>query len=403
MAGRNISDLPIVKTSCESHCRTVGHSDKINFKICSKCVLDSSVPDIRFDSNGNCNFCKMHDDLNMQYPLGEAGKQRLSKLIKKIKFDGQNKEYDCIVGVSGGRDSTFTLYKAIELGLRPLAVHFDNGWNSEIAVSNIKNATNKLNVDLHTVVADWEEFKDLQISFLKASVSDAEVPTDYAILSTLYDVSDKIGSKYILNGHSFRTEGVAPLGWTYMDGRYIKSVQEEFGNKKITSFPILSLYQLLYYTFIKGIKFIHLPEYMEYDQKEVGEVLESNLGWRYYGGHHHESTYTYFFQTYLLPRKFNIDKRKLEYSALIRSGQMTRSTAIAELQKPYPYDEEVLNYTISKLGLTQEEFNQIMLSAPKSFRDYPTYYPIIKALKAPIKIACTFKILPPVFYEKFLS
>jgi N-acetyl sugar amidotransferase len=372
-------------------------------KVCSRCMMDSTIRGIHFDHDGVCNFCRMHDQLEKQYPLTSEGRRKFIKLIEKIKANGKNKDYDCIVGISGGRDSTYTLYTAVKLGLRPLAVHFDNGWNSEIAVSNIKNATTRLNVDLSTVVADWEEFKDLQISFLKASVSDAEVPTDYAIISTLYQEAKKEGVNYILNGHSFRTEGIAPLGWTYMDGRYLKSIHKMFGKKKIKSFPIMTLHQLLDYTFLKRIKFIHVPEYIPYDHQEVDRVLKEELGWQYYGGHHHESVYTNFFQSYFLPKKFHIDKRRLEYSALIRSGQMARGDVIKELSTPYPYEKELVDYTISKLGLTHEEFNRIMAEKPKTFHDYPTYYPIIKAMSIPIQIACKLDILPSVFYEKYLG
>lgn len=370
---------------------------------CSRCLMDSTIRGIRFDANGVCSFCRMHDELEKQYPLNKAGQQKFYRLIEQIKKKGKHKEYDCIVGVSGGRDSTYTLYTAVKLGLRPLAVHFDNGWNSEIAVSNIKNATTKLNVDLDTVVADWEEFKDLQISFLKASVSDAEVPSDYAIISTLFQEAHKEGVHYILNGHSFRTEGIAPLSWTYMDGRYLKSIQRKYGKMRIRSFPIMSLPRLLNYTFINRIRFIHVPEYIPYDHKEVDRVLKEELGWQYYGGHHHESVYTNFFQSYLLPKKFGIDKRRLEYSALIRSGQMTREDALNKLSQPYPYEKEIIDYTISKLGMTQEEFDRIMSNRPRTFHDYPTYYPVIKAMTIPIMIACKLDVLPRVFYEKYLG
>lgn len=373
-------------------------------KICSRCISDITIPGIRFDERGICNFCKAHDALEKQFPLNESGQQQLNQLLEKIKRAGRKKEYDCIVGVSGGRDSTYTLYLAKKLGLRPLAVHFDNGWNSEIAVSNIKNATDRLDVDLHTVVADWEEFKDLQRAFLKASVSDAEVPTDYVIISVLFQAAAEMGVKYLLNGHSFRTEGVAPMGWTYMDGRYIKSVHRRFGKEKITSFPVLSLSKLVYYTVVKSIKYIPLLQYCDYNQKEAGEILTKELGWKYYGGHHHESIYTHFFQSYLLPTKFKIDKRKLEYSALIRSGQMTREAAIKEMEdNPYPYNQEIVDYTISKLGLTTEEFHEIQSAGCKTFSDYPTYYPIIKATKIPIKIACKLNLLPQIFYDKYLG
>ncbi|CAJ37093.1 N-acetyl sugar amidotransferase [Methanocella arvoryzae] len=371
--------------------------------VCSRCVSDTTIPGIKFDAEGVCNFCRMHEELEKAHQLNDENKRRFEKLIAKIKHEGRKKEYDCVVGVSGGRDSTYVLYNAIKLGLRPLAVHFDNGWNSDIAVSNIKRATTRLNVDLHTVVADWEEFKDLQKSFLKASVSDAEIPTDYAILSVLYREAANAGTRYILNGHSFRTEGIVPLGWTYMDGRYVHSVHKQFGRMRIRSFPVMSMSDLIYYTLVKRITFVNLLRYIEYDQKKAGEIMSRELGWQYYGGHHHENVYTHFFQSYLLPQKFKIDKRKVEYSALIRSGQMDREAALKDLEKPYPYDKEVVKYTISKLGLTQAQFEEIMSTPPKTFHDYATYYPLIKALRMPIKVACNLDLLPMIFYQKYLG
>jgi len=371
--------------------------------VCNRCVSDTTIPNIKFDAEGVCNFCRIHDELESAHQLNDENQRRFEKLIARIKHEGRKKEYDCVVGVSGGRDSTYVLQNAIRLGLRPLAVHFDNGWNSEIAVSNIKRATTKLNVDLHTVVADWEEFKDLQKSFLKASVSDAEIPTDYAILSVLYKEAANAGTRYILNGHSFRTEGIVPLGWTYMDGRYVHSVHKKFGRMRIRSFPVMSMADLVYYTLARRITFVNLLRYIEYDQKKAGEVMSRELGWQYYGGHHHENVYTHFFQSYLLPQKFGIDKRKIEYSALIRSGQMTREDALKDLEKPYTYDKEIVKYTISKLGMTQAQFDEIMTAPVKSFHDYATYYPVIKAMRMPIKVACTLDLLPMIFYEKYLG
>jgi len=362
--------------------------------------MDTTVPNIKFEENGECTYCKIHDMLEKRKPID---KKRLEKLVEEIKKKGKNKKYDCIVGVSGGRDSTYALYMAKKLGLRPLGVHFDNGWNSEIAVNNIKKATEKLGVDLYTHVADWEEFKDLQKAFLRASVSDAEVPTDYVITSVLFQTADKEGIKYVINGHSFRTEGTSPLWWTYMDGRYIKAVHKKFGEKGHKSFPILSMSKLLYYIFVKKIREVRLLEYIDYRQKEAEKILKKELGWVYYGGHHHESIYTHFFQSYLLPKKFNIDKRKTEYSALIRSGQMTREDALKKLKEEYPYEKEVVEYTISKLGLTKKEFEKIFSAEIKTFRDYPTYYPLIKSLRIPIKIACKFNLLPEILYLKYFG
>ena len=215
---------------------------------CSRCILDTSINDIWFGDNGECKYCKIHDELEKAHPMGPSLKTELDKMVLNIKKVGKNKKYDCIAGVSGGRDSTYVLLTAKRLGLRPLAVHFDNGWNSDISVRNIKNACNKLNIDLFTVVADWEEFKDLQVSFLKSSTPDADIPTDYAIYSVLYDMANKEGIKYILNGHSFRTEGTSPISWTYMDPLYVKDVHRKFGKiKKITSFPHMTVAKLQYF------------------------------------------------------------------------------------------------------------------------------------------------------------
>jgi len=206
--------------------------------ICNRCILDTTVNDIWFDDNGECKYCKIHDEMEKVHPLGPEMDTELKKVVETIKQKGKGKKYDCIVGLSGGRDSTYTLLTAVKLGLRPLAVHFDNSWNSDISVKNIKKACDKLNVELFTIVADWEEFKDLQIAFLKSSTPDADIPTDYAIYSTLYHVANKEGVKYILNGHSFRTEGTSPISWTYMDPLYVKSVYKKYGKRKKSSMLI---------------------------------------------------------------------------------------------------------------------------------------------------------------------
>jgi N-acetyl sugar amidotransferase len=365
--------------------------------------MDSTTKGIRFDANGVCNFCHMHDALEEKYPLSEQGEKQFHALTEEIKESGKKNEYDSIVGISGGRDSTYTLAVAKKSGLRPLAVHFDNGWNSETATRNIHNVVTKLDIDLHTHVASWEEFKDLQVAFLKASVPDVEVPTDFAIISVLYKVAYKYGIRNILIGHSFRTEGIAPREWTYMDARYISGIHRLFGTKTLTSVPLLTMSQLIYYTLAKKMRFIHVPEMIHYEQAEVNRILEKELGWQYYGGHHHESIYTEFIQSYLLPKKFGIDKRKLEYSALVRSGQMRRDDALLALQKPYPVRPDLLPYVLKKLDLSQGEFDAIMTLPLKSFHDYPSYYPFMRILRYPVQLACSCDLLPQVMYEKFFS
>ncbi len=370
--------------------------------ICSRCVMDDTVPGINFDENGVCTFCKIHDELEKKYPINEDTEKKLKLIIDKIKKDGKGKRYDCIVGVSGGRDSTYTLYNTVKLGLRPLAVHFDNGWNSEIAVQNIENACKILNVDLHTHVADWEEFKDLQRSFLFASVPDAEVPTDWIIFSVLYEEANKNNVKYIIHGHSFRTEGTTPITWTYMDGKYVNSIHKKFGTKKIKSFPNMGIMKFIYYTLIRGIKQIRLLYYFPYDEKKVLETLKNELKWQNYGDKHHESVYTAFFQSYILTRKFNIDKRKLHLSAKIRSGQIKREEAIAILRKdPFVGGEDLLYYCIKKLNLSEEEFEKIMNTPPKKFLDYPSYYLLVKKTKSLINFANKLGLVPDTVFQKY--
>ncbi len=373
-------------------------------KICKKCLMDDSVNGIVFDENGECQFCKIHDFLEKKFPLNVDTTKVLEELVNKIKRGGRKKEYDCILGVSGGRDSTYTLYKAVEFGLRPLAVHFDNGWNSEIAVKNIENACKILNVDLHTHVADWEEFKDLQRAFLFASVPDAEVPTDWVIFSVLYNEAVNAGVKYIIHGHSFRTEGTTPLSWTYMDGRYIKDVHKRFGKVKLKSFPNMGLFKYLYRSFFNKVEQVRILYYIPYDEKEVFKLLERELKWVNYGDKHHESKYTSFFQSYILPRKFNIDKRKLHYSAKIRSGQISRDEAFEVINKdPFTDGEELIDYCLKKLDLTHDEFEKIMSEKPKSFLDYKSYYSLVKSMHLPLKWGTKIGVIPDTVYKKFFS
>lgn len=376
-----------------------------NMESCSRCIMDTTVSSITFDGKGVCNYCKMHDLLEQKYPLGEKGQEKINKIIEEIKRKGKNKKHDCIVGVSGGTDSTYCIYLAKKWGLRPLAVHLDNGWNSEVASNNMKLATRKLGIDLKVIQVNWEEFKDLQIAFLKASVPDAEIPTDIGIYATLFKVAAEESIPSIINGHSFRTEGTQPIYWTYMDGRYIESVYKQFsGNNKLRDFPNLKISNLIYYTFVKKIKEYRPLEYLDYEKSEAAELLEKELNWENYGGHHYESIYTRFVTSYILMKKFNIDKRKVSLSAQARSGKMSRGDALEKLnEQPYPDDKikKDMDYVLERLGLSTEEFEGLMSSPPKYFVDYPTYHSTIRKLRFLIKIACSFKLLPEVLYEKY--
>jgi N-acetyl sugar amidotransferase len=372
-------------------------------RVCTRCVLDTTATDIWFDDAGECKYCKIHDELEKAHPMGSGLALELDAMVNRMKEDGKGKKYDCLAGLSGGRDSTYTLLMAKKLGLRPLAVHFDNGWNTDISVKNIRKACEKLGVDLITVVADWEEFKDLQVSFLKASTPDADIPTDYAIYSVLYHTAHKENIRYILNGHSFRTEGTSPISWTYMDPLYVKDVHRKFGKiKAIHSFPHMSVAGLQYYIWVRGIREFRILEYLDYNKKKVDEILQSELGWEYYGGHHHENNFTKFFQSYYLPVKFNIDKRKTELSALIRSGQISREEAIQEISSSaYSADQRNVAYVIGKLGISAVQWEEIMHTPIRSHNHYRTLLPLIRLFRWPIMIATKLKVLPVILYLKY--
>lgn len=363
--------------------------------------MDTSVRSIRFDQSGVCQFCRIHDDLESAYPLGTEGEEPLSRITERIRKGGEGKPYDCICGVSGGRDSSYLLYYAKEkLGLRPLAVHFDNGWNSEIATRNISRVCAALDVDLETVVADWNDFRDLQLAFLRASVPDVDIPTDVAIHSVLHEVAAREGIRYVLNGHAFRTEGIAPLDWTYFDGRYLNSVYRTFGTGQVSDYRTFRIKDLIRYQVFRRIEVIPLLNYIEYHKTNVAEFL-SPLGWEDYGGHHHENAYTKFIQSYLLPRKFNIDRRRTELSAAVRSQQKARVNALEILRSPYAFDEELIGYALRKLGLESSEFERILREEPKTFRDFQSYYGIIRFFWAPIRLGARFGLLPPLLAAKF--
>lgn len=374
-------------------------------KVCSRCVLDSNIPGIRFDENGVCSYCKIQDEWEKRFPLDETGERKLSQIVNEIKNKGKNKKYDCVMGISGGTDSTYCLYKAKKLGLRPLAIHVDNGWDTGIAMDNVKNLVIKLGVDLKTVICDWDEFKDIQISFLKASVPSAEIPTDIAIKSVLYQVANEMGIHYIISGTSFRTEGKVPIAWGRMDGKYIKSVYKQFTGKNLKTYPNFTMLDRLYHTYIKKIKSVSLLDYMNYNKREAKKIMEEELDWKSYGGKHYESIYTRFVQSYLLPEKFNIDKRKVHFSALINSDQMTREDALMKLKNeaPYPKDdiEKDMEYVLKKLELTKEEFEEMFSQKPKIFLDYPTTYPTIKKLRPLIKLFYRFiSSAPPTIFDE---
>ncbi len=373
--------------------------------ICSRCIMDTSLRDIRFDEKGVCNLCHIHDRLDKMYPLNEE--EKLNKILRQIKIKGKNKKYDCIVGVSGGRDSIYTLYLTKELGLRPLAVHYNEGWGNPIAGENIKKAIKKLNVDLVTITANFTEAKDLRISCLKASIPDLELGTDLGIVTALYGVASKENISYVLVGFSFRTEGLASNFWNYVDGKYLYSIHKRFGTVPLKKWERynprfnLRLPQLFYYILIKRIKIIPILSYVDYVRKNAEKIMREELDWVYPGAHYFDDLYQSL-MSYVLRVKFKIDKRRLEYSALIRSKQMMREEALKRInQLPEIEEADVIRLCIERLGISQKELNKYIAEPPKTFLDYPSYYRYLKLVKLPIKLLCRLHLLPESLYEKF--
>ena len=347
------------------------------YRICNRCVMDTSDYLIEFDELGNCNHCNefFTSKASSTYQ-GKESDQQLEALVDNIKASGKGKEYDCLIGMSGGVDSSYVAYKAVELGLRPLAMHLDNGWNSDDAVNNIKYICNKLDIDYQSYVLNWEEFKDIQLSVLKSSIVEVEIPTDIAIASSLFKVASENSIKYIIGGGNYATEGILPESWFYnpKDVKLLKSIHKEFGTTKFGSFPTLDYKKEMYYKFFRGIKIAYILNYVPFTKDMAVKTLEKELGWTNYGAKHHESVYTRFAQSYIQPVKFNLDYRRATYSSLICNNDMTREQALEDL-KNKSYNELTLDadkeYVSKKFGIEVEELERIMSLPPKSYKDYP--------------------------------
>lgn len=347
------------------------------YQICNRCIMDTTDPDIVFDEHGYCNHCTDALELGKKvwFP-NEEGERRLREYVKKIKKEGKNKKYDCIIGLSGGVDSSYLAYMAVKNGLRPLVVHIDCGWNSELAVKNVENIINKLNLDLHTHVVDWEAMKVLQLAFLKASVANQDIPQDHAIFAALYSFAVKNRIHYVLSGSNFATESILPQSWGYnaSDYRHIKDINRKFGKCKLSHYPHLTFFQrYIYFQFIHRMKIVKFLNLIPYNKEEAINFLSKEFGWRYYGGKHHESRFTKFFQVYYLPTKFAYDKKRAHLSSLIVSGIITREEALKEMTS-MPSDPNELQadkeYVAKKLDISVDELDNIIKLPNKTYRDY---------------------------------
>lgn len=353
----------------------------MQYQVCTRCVLESSPrANLFFDEQGVCNMChsyetfiKTTDALNW-----EKKKIELENLVLKIKKDGAKKTYDCVLGLSGGFDSTYLALVTKKLGLRPLVVHFDNGWNSELAVQNIHNTVSKLGFDLNTYVINWEEFKDLQLSYIKASVIDIEIPTDHFIYATLYQIASKNRIKYILDGNNFATEfGNLSMNWSYSKSDLVNllDIHKKFGTIPLRKFPKLGLFQRIFYDKILRIKSVRLVNYYQIKKVEAVKELEHELNWRDPGGKHYESIFTRFYQGYILPKKFGVDKRRLHLSNLIWSKQIERDEAVKILKEPtYDLKTQIEDkvYVLKKFNLKEDEFLGLMNLPVREHEDFDT-------------------------------
>lgn len=339
--------------------------------------MDTTDLEIIFDENGNCNHCIEFLGQRAGHAYqGKESERALEQICQNIKRDGAEKEFDCVIGVSGGVDSSYLAYIAVNRGLRPLAVHMDNGWDSEQSVRNIKNITKGLGIGYESYVLDWEEFKDLQLAFLKASVPEAETPTDVAIPAALHHFAAKYGIKYIISGGNLATEGILPKSWHYdaKDLKYFGHIQKTFGTRKLTKMPTFGYKKEAYYKLVKGIRMIYPLNYVAFEKADAMKSLTGNFDWQDYGGKHHESKYTKFIHSYYLFEKFGIDYRRAGLAIQICSNNIDRSEAIEQLRSK-PYDlaaiQEEKQYICKKLAISVNELEQILNLPPKWYWNYP--------------------------------
>ena len=379
-------------------------NNKEKIKVCSRCIYDESISSISFNENGICNYCEIIDKLKEQYKTGTTeGEKKFFEIINQIKRQGKGEKYDCVIGVSGGTDSSYMLSKAVEWGLRPLAAHYDNTWNTAIATENIRKITTQLKVDLYTHVIDNKEADDIIKAFFKASVPDLDCATDIALAETLYRAADKYGIKYILEGHSFVAEGISPLSALYMDGKYIRAVHRIFGELSMKTFPNMEFWTFMKWILFKRIKKVRPLWYINYSKQEAQKYLEKEFGWQYYGGHHLENRITAFHHSYYNPIKFGIDNRNNSLSASVRAGLITRDEALKQYSESPYMEPELLDYFKKRLGLNNEEFEKIMNLPNKTYRDYPTYKKRFERLRSLFFILAKANLVPMSFYIKYTS
>lgn len=358
-----------------------------NYRICTNCIMDTSDPGITFDENGMCDHCtNFYTRIAPHWHTDERGAAELAKIVERIKEEGKDRDHDCIIGISGGVDSSYLTYYAKEkLGLRPLIFHVDAGWNSQQAVNNIEKLIDGLGLDLHTEVIDWQEMRDLQLAFLKAGVAYADLPQDLAFFSAMYQFAVKHGFKYILTGGNISTECVRqPLDWAYWgtDLTYVRDIHRKFGKRPLKTFPMSSIFKYkIWYRYVNGLKVVRPLDYIPYIKADAVKELVERFGWQTYAHKHYESRATRFLESYWMPEKFGFDNRRAHYSSVILTGQMTRDEALKKIAEK-AYDpaqiEHDIEYFANKLGITAQELKDIMAGPNHSWRDYKNRHWLIQ-------------------------
>jgi hypothetical protein len=373
-----------------------------NHQICTICIYDSLIKGIEFDSLGVCNYCHQIDEMKDLYGTGEKkGHDELSKIIKDIKIKGKGKTYDCIVGVSGGTDSSYLLMKAVDWGLRPLAVHYDNTWNNACATQNIRKITETLEVDLHTHVIDNKEADDLYRATFFAGIPEWDASSDIAFVQVIRSAAAKYGVSTVLEGHSFTAEGISPVSNNYFDGKYVSSIHKLYGSKKLKTFPLLTFFRFLKWILVYRQSFIRPLWYLNYSKEKAQKELIDRTGWEYYGGHHLENRAALFGHTVYLPQKFKIDYRFLSLSASCRAGLISREEALSIYKEPVKSDPDIIDYVKKRLELSDSEYDSVMRGEKKSWRDYPSYKKRFELLRPLFYILAKAQLVPMSFYIKY--
>lgn len=371
-------------------------------KVCSRCIYDERVSAISFDAEGVCNYCRQVDGLVEMYGTGQPkGLATFARILDDIRREGRGKQYDCIVGVSGGTDSSYLLYLAKEWGLRPLAVHYDNTWNSAIATMNIHKVLRGLDVDLFTHVVANKEADDIFRAFFLAGVAEIEASTDLGYAYLLRTVAAKYSVRYILEGHSFVEEGITPLGRNYFDGRYIQGIHARFGRVKMETYPLMTFSRFLRSALFQRVKFIRPLWYLKYSKEDARKLLSDRFDWQYYGGHHLENRMTAFFHSVYLPQKFGSDMRNNTLSARVRNGELSREAAWAEYSTAPRVEDELVSYFKKRLELSDEQYDEIMSAPAKNWTDFPTYKKRFERLRPLFYMLAKANLVPMSFYLKY--